>query len=133
MGALKKLITYKEYTREHIKLSDEEEIQRDIMRKENEENMRMYVEFMYSIMHNDYVPIKFAINQYREQLNSFWQKGDIGNSDRWVLSSIMYLSKILLITKKKNKWVCSKQRLDNFDFNKYDICELGNLDCVNVE
>jgi hypothetical protein len=131
MGMFKKLAMDKDYKICNVKVNEEEEKKRKTPRDEMEKNMKTYIELISSIPHSDFIPIKSAVNKYREQLNRIWQKGDIGNSDKWVLSSIMRLSKILLISKIKNRWVCSKQRLDNFDFNKFDVCWLGNLLCVN--
>jgi hypothetical protein len=104
--------------------------------KKNEQlnkNINEYIHFIYEIKHNEFIPIKHAINKYRKQLNKPLKRPlcigrtDNGNSDIWVLSGIMRLSKLLLIDKVKNKWVCSKDRLEMFDFNKFDIHILGNF------
>lgn len=122
MGFLKKLMTDKNYSNSNYIDCDE----RKNLREEKEQNMNIYIDFINSIEHKNNIPIKIAINKYREQLNCPLNKGDIGNSDKWILQSIMRLHKILLIDKVKNRWVCSKERLDNFDFTKFNISELGN-------
>ena len=54
-------------------------------------------------------------------MNKLLLIGNHSNSNKWIFKNVLlkYFTDILLIQKVKNRWVCSVERLDAIDFNKY--------------
>ena len=112
-------ISYKQKSKEE---EEEWEKKQEILKNE----VKTYIEFIHNIKHVDFVPIKIAINKYREQKNCIYTPNGSGNTDKWILNRLIKISNILLVTKIKNKWVCSKQKLDNFNFH-FHFGEVSNF------
>ena len=105
------------------------------------EDMKIYTDYICGIKNNEFIPVKHAIGKYRRQLNKplkntdpysndgkyigVAHKANDGTTDKYILGQIMNVSKILMIEKQKNKWVCSKDRLEIFEFDKFNLCRLG--------
>jgi hypothetical protein len=90
--------------------------------KINEWNKHIYE--LENITHITNIPIKIAIQKFRVI--------HCGNSDNWILQNYILskLKDILLVQKIKNKWVCSKEKLDftNLElFTKIVEFGIGNV------
>ena len=73
-----------------------------------------YIIMIMMIEHTTLIPIKIAVEKFIAQINKinnylYTQKIIINDYD-----------KVLLIQKNKNKWMCSKERLDFIDFTKLE-------------
>ena len=101
---------------EKERLQKEEE-RREIAERErirkNEERKKHIAE-VDKIMHMTLIPIKLAIEKYRAHHRA-------GDSTQWIRKCITSQNstykEILLVEKVRNKWMCSKERLDFVDFN----------------
>ncbi len=92
---------------------DKKEEQRRI-EEQNRKNAEIKnLEKILKTLKYDPIPIKNAINMYRDQIK-------ISNSDRWIKDYIIRsFTDILLIEKVKNRWHCCKNRLNLIDFKLY--------------
>ena len=78
--------------------------------KINEWNNHIYE--LENITHATNIPIKMAINKFHSIS---------GNSDNYILQNYILgkLKDILLVQKVKNRWVCSKEKLDFVNLELY--------------
>ena len=68
---------------------------------------------MESITDLNLIPIKHAINKYRDQTK-------IGNSNNWIKKDILYrYYDLLLVQKIKNRWYVCNNRLKNINFKLF--------------
>ena len=70
-----------------------------------------------NINHITFIPIKLAINKYITQIR------EINNFCYTQKFIIRNYNEILIIQKIKNKWMCSKEKLEFIDFDKVNIDE----------
>ena len=70
-----------------------------------------------NINHITFIPIKSAINKYITQIR------EINNFCYTQKFIIRNYNEILVIQKIKNKWMCSKEKLEFIDFDKVNIDE----------
>ena len=81
--------------------------------EKNEERKKHILE-VNKIMHMTLIPIKLAIEKYRAHHRA-------SDSTQWIRKCITSQNstykEILLVEKVRNKWMCSKERLDFVDFN----------------
>ena len=98
---------------------EKERLQREEERRENAERERIreneeckkHIAEVDKIVHVTLIPIKSAIEKYKK-------RNKISGSSRWILERMTGRYKeILLVQKVRNRWMCSKERLDFIDFN----------------
>ena len=91
--------------------------------------MKSHLRDLIDIEHKQLIPIEEAISKYKEVR-------DISNSDRWIRESIKHgIGDVLMMQTVKNKWVCSKERLEYSDVDlilKFGMHEIPRLlSCEN--
>ena len=102
---------------EYLRITEERERRKIQQKKDMKELLKSHLQSLVDIEHKNYVPIKAAISKYREHFKTH-------NSDRWIQKHInYYIGYVLMIQKIKNRWVCSKEKLEysNFQFI-FDLC-----------
>lgn len=85
-----------------------------------EEEKNRYVDYLIKlneIIHINCVPIKYLIDIYKKQLG-------YGYSDTTIIKKLLYLKDILLIEKKNNRWICSKEKSDFINLKDFKIINL---------
>ena len=99
---------------------------RQQLRQEKRQQLKTHLLNLAGIEHQTLAPIKEAVSKYREC-------NKIGNSDRWIQRDITHrIGSLLMVSKIRNKWMCSKERLEYsnfnliFDFQSFEINELLN-------
>jgi hypothetical protein len=77
-----------------------------------------YLNKLNDIIHINYVPLKYMIDIYKKQRGN-----DI--TDKTIMKNILlYLKEILLIEKKNNKWICSKEKSDFINLKDFKLLNL---------
>ena len=113
----KRCVEHARQEQEYQRIIQERE-RREIQQKdEMKKILKSHLVSLANIEHKNYVPIKSAISKYREHFKTH-------NSDRWIKDHInYYIGYVLMIQKIKNRWVCSKEKLEysNFKFI-FDLC-----------
>ena len=109
---------------QHCAVRQAEREREQQVREEQRHKLKLHLHMLTTIEHTEYAPIKEAVYKYREIKR-------ISNSDRWIQQDIRYqIGDLLMIQKIKNKWLCSKDRLEScdfsliFDFQRYEINEI---------
>ena len=99
-----------EYNENCAKEEERKKRKRQI-REEQLQSLTSYLHDVMDVEHKQYIPIKEAITKYREV-------SKINNSDRWIRENLQCsFGDVLMIQKIKNRWECSKERLEYSDFN----------------
>jgi hypothetical protein len=75
---------------------------------------REYYKEVIAIEHKSFIPIKIAVDKYIKQIKLI-------NNFRYTQNEIVnYYNEVLIIQKIKNKWMCSKEKLDFINFKKIE-------------
>jgi len=85
----------------------------ELKNKIKKEELKSHLEYINSIETLNFVPIKNALTKYRNTTS-------ISNSDKWIVNNLRSRTyTVLQVHKKNNRWICSKERLDEIDFKVF--------------
>ena len=114
-----------EYNENCAKEEERKKRKRQI-REEQLQSLTSYLHDVMDVEHKQYIPIKEAVTKYK-------QVSKTNMSDRWIREDIQgKFGDVLMIHKIKNRWVCSKERLEYSDFTFLLKFSDGDIhDCLN--
>lgn len=79
-------------------------------------DMNKHIIYLNSIKHKKYTPFKYLIYKYKNKIDR------ICETENTIRENLYRLTDILLIKKIKNRYYCSKEKLEKIIFQKF-ICE----------
>jgi hypothetical protein len=123
---IKRCDTHERQHQEYCAKAQAELEHRQQLKQEKRQQLKAHLLNLAGIEHQTLAPIKEAVSKYRELIK-------ISNSDRWIQRDIAQrIGCLLMVSKIKNKWMCSKERLEHsnfnliFDFQSFEIHKLLN-------
>jgi hypothetical protein len=93
----------------YMVLKEEDDKKKAGLAQQKQLEKQQHIENITSIEHKTFIPIKEAIIKFKGQRGSTCHNGNY-------IREHFIPAQLLLVQKIKNRWVCSKERLDGIDF-----------------